>query len=194
MELDTLKTEKVCPREEICLYLDGELSPNEVILLEKHLAECQPCLNELNLQKQMLLALSAAFDKKKEIELPKNFTNIVVAKAECGVKGLRNREERYRAFLLFLPLLLIFIVGLGGDKDKFFSLVNSFGIQILTVGGFLVHLTFDISFGIAVILKTISQKIVVSQSFTVLLFASLILMIMLISPRFYYKFYRAKTS
>mgnify|MGYP001607530754 FL=1 len=101
---------KICPLEEISLYLDGELSSKDEMLLELHLVNCSVCREELNSQKKMLSALSFAFAKPHEIELPKDFTKVVVTKAESGVKGLRCRKERLQALFLCSVLFLILTI------------------------------------------------------------------------------------
>ena len=194
MDSQTVTNEKICPLEELGLYLDGELSPREEILLEKHLAACESCLTELNLQKQMLSALNFAFDRREEIELPKDFTKIVVTKAESGVSGLRSKEERFRALFLCSALFLLLLLGLGAESEKILAAVSGFLSQLVVIAGFIVHLTYDISLGIAVILRSISQKIVVSSAFFVLIIGSLLSLFLLTLPRFVDKLSRAKAS
>src|SRR5215207_7269746 len=88
-----------CPRIEIAAYVDGELSPREEFDLEMHFAVCETCSAELNEQKKLLYALDFALENEDEIELPENFTKVVVATAESNVKGLRCPRERNRALV-----------------------------------------------------------------------------------------------
>ena len=194
MDSQTPTTKQICPREEISLYLDGELSANDEILLEKHLTDCEACLAELNSQKQMLSALNFAFDKQAEIELPKDFTKIVVAKAESGVSGLRSKEERFRALFLCLALFLLLILGFGLENEKIFSTLTSFFNQVVAIAGFIVHFTYDISIGIAVILRSLSQKVIFTNGFIILSFGGVLLLFLLTVPRFVDKLSRPKTS
>lgn len=184
----------VCPREEIGLYLDGELDAQEEILLEDHLSICGICKEELNLQKQMLSALSLAFEEKNEIEIPKNFTKIVVTKAESGVNGLRCKDERNKALFLSLILLLLITVGLSGENEKVFSILRDFSNQIITVGSFILHFTFDISFGISVILRNLCQKIVISPSFVLLTVSFLSFLTIILIARVFQKLVKEKIS
>jgi predicted anti-sigma-YlaC factor YlaD len=194
MNFSTPTTEQNCPREEISLYLDGELAPTEEILLEKHLAECEICSAELNLQKQMLSALDFAFDKRREIELPKDFTKVVVTKAESEVSGLRCKKERFQALFLCSALFLPLLVGFGAESEKIFSTFNSFGNQVFALADFLVHFIYDISLGLAVILRSLSQQIVFSTEFVVLLIGTVSLVFLISLPRFVNKLSRFKTS
>lgn len=194
MSFDKSKNESFCPREEIGLYLDGELSPDDEILLEKHIALCNICKEELNLQKQMLSALSFAFEQKNDVELPKDFTKIVVTKAESGVKGLRCKDERSKALYLSLILLLLIAVGFSGENVKIYSFFSSIGNQISTVAGFVFHFAYDISFGIAVILRNLCQKVVISSSFMLLAISFLSLISIFFIIRIFQKLGRVKAS
>lgn len=194
MNSEKIKNQNNCPREEISLYLDGELSSNQELMLEKHFAECQGCLDEFNLQKKMLSALDFAFDAREEIELPKNFTKVVVTKAESSVKGLRSKEEGFRALLLCFPLFLILIVVFGFESRQISPILTESGNRVLAIGGFLFHLTFDISIGIAVILRTLSQKIVFSSAFNLILLGTGFIITFFTFSRIYNRFTSEKAS
>jgi predicted anti-sigma-YlaC factor YlaD len=194
MDSNIQTTKKSCPREEISLYLDGELSADNEIHLEKHLSVCSNCLSEMNLQKQMLTALDFAFDNRREIELPKDFTKVIVAKAESEVSGLRCKKERFSAFLLFSALFLLLVVGFTAESEKIFTLLNDLGNQILAVGGFILHFTYNISIGIAVILRNLSQQIIFSSAFLAFIISSFLFFLFFAVQRFIFKLSRVKTS
>jgi predicted anti-sigma-YlaC factor YlaD len=194
MNPESLKKQNKCLREEISLYLDGELSAGEELRLEKHFAECPICLEEFNLQKKMLSALNFAFDEREEIELPENFTKVVVTKAESSVKGLRSKEERFRALLLCFSLILIFTVVFGFESRQIAPVLTELGNRILAIGGFLFHLTFDISIGIAVILRTLSQKVVFSSAFNLILLVTVFIITFFTFSRIYNRFNSEKAS
>lgn len=194
MNSERIKNQNNCPREEISLYLDGELSSNEELGMEKHFSECPICLEEFNSQKKMLSALDFAFDEREEIELPKNFTKVVVTKAESSVKGLRSKEERFRALMLCFALFLLLIAVFGFESRQISPIVTEFGNRVLAIGGFLFHLTFDISVGIAVILRTLSQKIVVSSAFNLILLGTVFIITFFTFSRMYNRFNSEKAS
>lgn len=194
MDFVNSKIESLCPREDIGLYLDGELSPNDEILLEKHIAGCDICKEELNLQKQMLSALNFAFEQKNEVELPRDFTKIIVTKAESGVKGLRCKDERSKALFLSLILLLMIAVGFSGENVKIYSILSSIGNQIATLSGFVFHFAYDISFGIAVILRNLCQKVVINSIFILLSISFLSLISIFFITRIFQKLARLKAS
>lgn len=151
-----------CPRADIAVYVDGELAPRQELVLEQHLAACEICRTELNEQKKLLRALDFLLDEKpSEIEIPKNFAKVVATRAESSVSGLRNREERRRAVFLCVSLGLIALVGLGADAQRVFTAFGSVFEQIVAVAVFVGHLTYDIAFGVVVILRALANQTVV---------------------------------
>ncbi len=164
MDSQIITTEKVCPLTKIAAYVDGELSPREELELELHLANCQSCAAELNEQKKLLCALDFALEKEAEIELPVNFTKIVVANAESKVNGLRCPRERFKALFAGSLLFLAVILGLGGRIEAVLNTYVKFGEQIFAVGAFALHLIYDVSIGTAVILRSLDNQFVSSSS------------------------------
>jgi len=80
--------DKNCISEEkLFLYLDGELPRNEIPEFEEHLETCVECREEMNL----LLRLEKDFNE--EIELPGNFTCLVMEKI---------KQEKYGVSILHL--------------------------------------------------------------------------------------------
>lgn len=179
MDSGAFTNQKVCPRGEIAAYLDDELSPSEELVLEQHFTVCQTCLDELNLQKKLLSALDFAFESRSEIELPKNFTKIVVANAESSVKGLRSKKERFWALSLGSTFFLLTVIGLGAESNQVFDTFSEFCGQFLAVGSFLFHTISDVAVGFAVILRSLSQKVVFSSGFLAILLICVIAIIFL---------------
>jgi len=151
---------QTCPRIEIAAYIDGELSPREELDLEMHFAVCAACAAELNEQKKLLCVLDFALENKEEIELPENFTRIVVANAESNVKGLRCPRERNRALFVCIALFLLVILGLGAETSKTFESFGTLTEQLLAVGGFFVHLVHDITIATTFIFRSLCLQFV----------------------------------
>lgn len=191
MSLAVVKNKEVCPRAEIAAYLDGELTSLDELYLEQHFAVCKTCLAELNLQKQLLSALDFAFEERNEIELPENFTKVVVAKAESRVCGLRSKKERFWALSICSGLFLLTIIGLGADFNQVFATFTALGRQVFTLAGFINHLIFDVTVGIAIILRSLSQKVVFSSGFTLLAIVCLIAVTCLSFTRIFLKISRS---
>lgn len=169
MKDETAKVQGNCPREEVAAYIDGELSSREEFELEKHLAVCPTCVHELNEQKKLLSALDFALEDENEIELPENFTKVVVANAESNVKGLRCPRERNRAILVCIGLFLLVAFGLGAESSKTIGIITAVGERIFAVGSFFAHLISDVTVAFTVILRSICLQFVFKSSLTVVL-------------------------
>ena len=161
---ETAKIEASCPREEIAAYIDGEISPREELELEMHFAACKPCTEELNSQKKLLCALDSFCLNEKEIELPENFTKVIVTTAESRVSGLRRPQERRTALFICSALFLLVLLGLGGETDSVLGTFAKFADQFAAVAGFVAHLVYDIAFGITVILRSLSSQFVFNSA------------------------------
>jgi predicted anti-sigma-YlaC factor YlaD len=162
------KSGQICPRMEIAAYVDGELSPHQEMSLEQHLAVCETCRAELNEQKKLLCALDFLHEENpSEIEIPKNFAKVVAARAESDVSGLRNREERGRAMFLCASLFFLVVVGLGAETEKVFAASGAILERVLAIVTFFGHLTYDIAFGIVVILRSLANQSIVGAALIV---------------------------
>ncbi len=177
MNLPVQTIEEKCSRQKIAFYLDGELSPSDEILLEKHFTVCRDCLSELNLQKRLLSVLDSTFDKETEIKLPENFAKIVATRAQTSVKGLNSRRERTSAFFICITLFLIAAIALG-VKELIFSL-NKFGEQALAVASFIGHLAYELIIGLTVILRSIGNQPIFNSAiiflFLIIAFSAVVL-------------------
>lgn len=169
MKQETSKNLTDCPRIEIAAYVDGELSPREEFDLEMHFAVCPTCSAELNDQKKLLCALDFALENEQEIELPENFTKIVVANAESNVQGLRCPRERNRALMVCAALFLLVFLGLGAETSKSFAAFGAVTDQLLAVGSFFVHLIHDITIAATVIFRSFCLQFVFKSAVSAIL-------------------------
>ncbi len=192
MTEQTFTNEKTCPRAEVSAFIDGELSVCDEQNFELHLSVCEKCADELRSQKQMLCALSLAFDSPQHsFELPKNFTKTVVVKAESNVSGLRKPEERSRAFVLCLILFAFVVLGLGESLGKVVSVWQTLTEQVIAVVGFTVDLMLDIFTGFAVILRALSQKFVFDSQVSTVAFFGLLFVVFIAFSHILFKHHRA---
>ena len=193
MNLHTPTNEQSCPQADISSYLDGELNPHSELVLERHLAVCKICLEELNGQKKMLSALDFAFNDKNnqaEIELPENFAKVVAVTAESGVSGLRRPEERSRALFLCVGLFLLILIGLGTETKRVFTSFTSFSEQLMALAGFVFHFAYDLAIGICVICRALSQQFIFSSIFAALLGLCIFIFSFIILSRFVIRYNR----
>jgi hypothetical protein len=159
MNQESAKNQVSCPREEIAAYVDGEIGSREELKLEMHFAVCKPCTEELNSQKKLLCALDSFCLNEREIELPENFTKIIVTTAESNVSGLRRPQERRKALFICSALFLLVLLGLGGEIDSVFGTFGKFAEQFAAVISFVAHLIYDIAYGFTVILRSLSSQL-----------------------------------
>ncbi len=184
-------TEKVCPKSEIAAYVDGELLPREELDLELHFASCRSCAAELNEQKRLLRALDFTLEDKNAIELPENFTKILVATAESNVSGLRLPQERFKAFVICAALFLPVLLGLGGETGTILNAFWKFGDQILAVSGFAFHLIYDIAIGTTIILRSLSRQIIFDSNVSIFLLVGILFVGLAAFSRLIVRFDRA---
>jgi predicted anti-sigma-YlaC factor YlaD len=191
MSFQIATTEKECPRAQLAAYIDGELLPREELKLEMHLANCKSCTAELNEQKKLLCVLDFALESEKKIELPANFTKIIVAKAESNVNGLRSSKERFKALLICLGLFLPVVLGLGGQIEPVLNTYIKFSEKILAVFGFVFHLIYDVSIGTAVILRSLGSGLVSNSGIGFGIFAVFLLFSLFALSRLFVRYNRA---
>jgi anti-sigma factor RsiW len=160
MKPQIASSNEICPREEIAAYIDGEISPRRELELEMHFAVCRSCAEELNVQKKLLCALDSALLSEKEVELPEDFTQIVITKAESSVSGLRRPQERRNALFICAILFIPLLIGFSTETENFFTAFGKFGEQVLAVGALVFHLIYDLAVGVAVILRSLSSQFV----------------------------------
>jgi anti-sigma factor RsiW len=168
METLSSTRSKECPLADISAYIDGELSPQKEIELEAHFAGCSVCTEELNIQKTILCAISSSLENEPEIELPKNFTKVVVANAESRVSGLRRSKERYNAIFICCGLFLFCLFALGADAGKFFDTTLQLVEKIAAVGAFAMHVAYDFAIGTVIILRSISSQFLSNSIFSLI--------------------------
>ena len=189
--MKTAAIEKIClHRSDLAAYIDGELSSREELELEMHLAVCLSCKSELNEQKKLLCALDFALENEKEIELPENFTKIIITNVESKVSGLRSPRERFRAFFVCAILFLLGILGLGGETGAALNTFVKFTDQIFAVGVFVFHLFYDISIGTAVILRSFSHHLFSNSASPSAFLAAVLLVSLFLISRLFVRYNR----
>lgn len=181
IELQNASDKCDCPSVDISAYVDGELTPDRELELELHIAACRVCADELNQQKTLLNALSASQLSQPEIELPENFTKIVVANAESRVGGLRGGSERFNAVLISFVLLILALFALGADAQNEFAGLFSIGEKIVAVASFAGHLAYDLAIGAIVVLRSLTGLLMPSTAAAVLISALLAVSVLIIS-------------
>lgn len=191
MKPQIAQTKEVCPREEIAAYIDGEISPRRELELEMHFAVCASCVSELNVQKKLLCALDSALLPEKEVPLPADFTKVIVTRAESNVSGLRRPQERRNALFICAALFLPLLIAFGAETETVLTTFRQFGEQILAVGGLIFHLIYDITVGIAVILRSLTNQFVFNSIASIVFLLILFIFSLIAVSRLVLRFNRA---
>lgn len=154
--------DKICERDLIAAYVDGELEASATLLFEDHLQGCAPCRAELRAHRLFVCELDGALTESAEIPVPANFSRMIAARASSDMSGVRTRSENRKALgiCVFLALGGFALVGVrtGG---AIFVLVEKFVTTSLGVVGFLATALYDTVAGLAVIFRGLSRKMIV---------------------------------
>lgn len=184
----------VSRNEEIAAYLDGELDETARSQVEQHLKECPSCAHGLREQKRLLCALDFALEDDPQLRLPSNFSQIVAARAQSDMSGLRQRSERRLALRLCAALACASLILLGGA-----ALSETVLTPVITAARYIVSL-FDLLWqalrgagtGVSIILRAVSRHFIFDSHpvslFSLLLFASALALL----PRLILSYHRQR--
>ena len=189
MKNELNKTQDPCPSPDISAYIDGELSADQELQLELHMAGCRVCADDLNLQKSFLNALESSLDEK-EIELPNDFTKTVVTHAESHVTGLRHPSERRRAAVVFVMLMLFAVAALGSNIGPALGTVTSIAEKVVAVVVSVGHFFYDIALGSVIVFRSIVAGFIFESGTTAAIFLLVFVMSLLLSSRLLVRFHR----
>ena len=92
-----------CERANVAAYLDGELDAAASAFFEGHTKVCASCAVVLAEQRRILCLLDTTLrgaSLEKKLTLPKNFAEVVTARAQSDMSGMRRQPEHKCAALL----------------------------------------------------------------------------------------------
>lgn len=160
----TTRHEKICERNLIAAYVDGELEADVTELFEDHLESCAPCRSELRAHRLFVCELDAALTDSGEIPVPAEFSRMVAARASSDMRGVRTRSEHRKALGICLILALGGFALLGGTaRDAIFLIAGKFLSTCVSVAGFVWTMIYDVVAGLAVIFRVLGRKIIVES-------------------------------
>ena len=174
MELTQIHDQNECPRDQISSYIDGELGPGQELELELHFASCRRCAEELMLQRQFLCELEASLENEPEIELPNDFTKVVVANAESRVSGLRRPTERFNAAFICSGLFLVMMFSIGAASGDALGAAFHILEKTAAVASFVGHFAYDMAIGAVIIIRSLSSYFIFGASPTSLALPAII--------------------
>ena len=160
----TTDQKKICARNLIAAYIDGELEENAALLFEEHLESCAPCRSELRAHQMFVCELDAALTDSGAIPVPAEFSRMIAARASSDMSGVRTRSEHRKALSICIILALGGFALLGATaRDLLFMLAEKFIATFLSVAGLVSTVVYDAGAGLAVIFRVLSRKIIIES-------------------------------
>lgn len=154
-------------RGQASAYLDGELDPKASNLFEAHIEVCTLCVATLAEQRRLLAVLDAAFSGEalregEVIRLPKNFAEVVTARAQTDMSGLSAPSEKVRALRLSIGLAMMcaFLLLAGAIMFTGDETLSAFASATESVLSMAVRAGRDASAGGTIILRAIGGRFV----------------------------------
>jgi predicted anti-sigma-YlaC factor YlaD len=181
-----------CQSELVAAYLDGELEATPASNFEAHVDSCKACRAELMAQRLFLSDLDFSLASTPALLLPKNFAQIVAARAESDMSGVRSKTEHKLAlrFCAILALIAFALLGAAAIRSILFS-GESIANKTLGVFDLLWTALHDAAVGLIVIMRVIGQGVIPDSHFAglvaLLLALALVLLSLLISSYHRYR-------
>ena len=156
--------EKICERNLIAAYVDGELDQSVTQFFEDHLESCAPCRAELRAHRLFVCELDAALTDSGAIPVPDEFSRMVAARASTDMRGVRTRSEHRKALGISIILALGAFALLGATaRDSVFMVAEKFIATCFSVAGLVSTAVYETVAGLAVIFRVLSRKVIVES-------------------------------
>lgn len=156
--------EKICERNLIAAYVDGELDTDLTLLFEDHLEGCAECRAELRVHRLFVCELDAAMLESAEIPVPADFSRMVAARAASDMRGVRTSAEHRKALTICAVLALVGFALLGAAaRTTVFLVAERFVGTVFSVIGFVGTAIYDTGAGFAVVFRVVSKKAVIDS-------------------------------
>ena len=183
-----------CRREEIVAYLDGEVDAASLERLEQHFANCEECAAELRVQRRLLQELNFALMDEPAIEMPKNFAQVVAARAQSDMSGMRAPRERRRALGLCVALVAVSFALLGSTAlgESVLAVPRAIWKVGAALFGFLGHALYDAGTGVAVISRGLGGHLLFESRVSSLLVLILIALAFFTLARLIIRYHRTR--
>lgn len=151
----------ICETEKIAAFIDGDLDPAELAILEEHLAHCVRCTSELQAQQLFMCELNSALASQVELAVPANFARVVAVHAESDMRGVRDRKEHTKAlrFCIILGLAAFALLGVASSKAVILS-VRSVAAKVFGGLGIFARTIFDAAAGLTKVSRILSHGLI----------------------------------
>lgn len=174
--------EKICERNLIAAYVDGELDTDLTLLFEDHVEGCAACRAELRAHRLFVCELDAAMAESAEMPVPDDFSRMVAARAASDMSGVRTRSEHRKALTICAVLALVGFTLLGAAaRHTVFTIAERFVGTVFSLIGFVGTAVYDTVAGFAVVFRVLSKKVIIESGSLGPLVALLALAILILS-------------
>ena len=156
--------QKICQKNLIAAYVDGELGEVATAIFEQHVEDCAACRAELRAHRMLVCELDAALATKVEIPVPADFSKMIAARASSDMHGVRCASEHRKAFAICVVLALTGFALLGATaREAVVGLTGSFVNGVIGIAGLVSSIVYDAVSGLVVISRVLGHKIVVGS-------------------------------
>jgi len=160
--MSTATIEKICDRNLVGAYVDGELDADLTMLFEDHVDSCTDCQFELRAHRLFVCELDAAMTSSDEIPVPRNFSRIIAMRATTDMRGVRTRSENRKAFTICVILALGGCALLGFTAlNSVFRIAQKFVATVVGLVTFVASAVYDTAAGAVVIFRVVSRKYII---------------------------------
>ena len=154
--------QKICQKNLIAAYVDGELGDVATAIFEQHVEDCPECRAELRAHRVFVCELDAALAGKVEIPVPDDFSKVIAVRARSDMRGVRSRSEHRKAIAICLVLALTGFGLLGATaREAVLAFAGRFITAVISIGSFVSQIVYDGVAGLVVISRVLGQRIVV---------------------------------
>src|SRR6185369_9760515 len=152
--------QKICQKNLIAAYVDGELGEVATAIFEQHIEDCATCRNELRAHRVFVCELDAALAGKLDIPVPADFSKVIATRARSDMRGVRTAAEHKKTIAICVVLAL-FGFGLLGTtaRDNVFVVIGRFVTGVFSIVGFVAGVTYDTVAGFVVISRVLGHKV-----------------------------------
>lgn len=156
--------QKICQKNLIAAYVDGELGDVANAIFEQHVEDCPDCRAELRAHRVFVCELDAALTGKVDIPVPDDFSKVIAVRARSDMRGVRSRSEHRKAVAICMVLALTGFGLLGATaREDVLALAGRFITGVFSIGSFISQLVYDAVAGVVVISRVLGHRIVVSS-------------------------------
>ena len=160
--MSTATVEKICERNLIGAYVDGELDADLTRLFEDHLERCADCRFELRAHRLFVCELDAAMNDSGEVPVPRDFSKIIATRATTDMRGVRTRSEHRKALTICIILALGGFALVGATAlSTVFRIAEKFVTTVVGLVSFVASAIYDTAAGLVVISRVVSRKMII---------------------------------